>query len=165
MKTMDVLREGIIVGVVGAAALALWFLVVDAAAGQPLHTPAALGAGLFRGERAVEALRMPADATALTVGYTLFHLAVFVAAGLILSAVMNVLEVEPAVVLLAAFGLFVFFEFAYYVFVLVFVVRVLTEISWPVLLIGNAMAAAAMGAVLYRRHPRLHFKLEPKLGS
>ncbi len=165
MKTMNVLREGLLVGVVGAAALALWFLLVDTANGQPLHTPAALGAGLFRGERAIEALTMPTGATGLIVGYTIFHVAVFVAAGVILSGVMHVLETEPAVFLLAFFGLLVFFEFAYYVFVLVFVQRVLTEISWPVLLIGNAVAVASMGFVLWQRHPKLHFKWEPKFGS
>jgi hypothetical protein len=165
MKTMNVLREGLLVGVVGAAALALWFLIVDAANGQPLHTPAALGAGLFRGERAVEALTMPAGAGGLIVGYTSFHVAVFVVAGIILSAIMDVLEAEPAIFLLAFFGLLVFFEFSYYVFVLVFVQRVMQEISWPVLLIGNAIAVAAMGLLLWQRHPKLHFKFEPKLDS
>ena len=58
-----------------------------------------------------------------------------------------------------------FFEFSYYVFVLVFVLRVLQEISWPVLLIGNAIAVAAMGFLLWQSHPRLHFKWEPKFGS
>jgi hypothetical protein len=165
MKTLDLLREGVIIGVVGAAALAVWFLAIDTMNGQPFHTPAALGAGLFRGERAIEALSMPAGAAGLIVGYTIFHVAVFVVAGIILAAVMNVLEAEPAIFLLAFFGLLVFFEFSYYVFVLVFVQRVLSEISWPVLLVGNLLAVVSMGVVMYRRHPRLHFKWEPKLDS
>jgi hypothetical protein len=32
---------------------------------------------------------------------------------------------------------------------------VLQAISWPSILIGNLLAAAAMGLVFWRRHPRL----------
>ena len=44
------IREGLVTGVLGAAAVALWYLVVDAAAGRPFHTPNALGGVLFRGD-------------------------------------------------------------------------------------------------------------------
>ncbi|MBI4541822.1 MAG: hypothetical protein HY705_02195 [Gemmatimonadetes bacterium] len=159
------IREGILTGLVGAAALALWFLIVDVLAGRPFHTPAALGAGLFRGVRAAEAAAMPEGAPALVAGYTVFHALVFVAAGVILSHVVAMVEHEPAIILLAGFALFVFFEFSYFVFALVFVQRVLAEISWPALLVGNAVAAFSMGGFLYSRHPRLHFKLQLKLDA
>ena len=162
---MKLLREGFLVGLVGAFALALWFLFIDLLAGHPFHTPAALGAGLFGGARGVGAGAMPANAAMLVVGYTLFHGFVFVAAGIVLAHVVAMLEQEPAIFLVAFFALFVFFEFAYFVYALAFVQRVLEQVSFPALLAGNVLAGGAMGGWLYRRHPRLHFKWELKLGA
>jgi hypothetical protein len=160
---MKPIREGILTGLVGAAALAVWFLIVDLASGRPLHTPAALGSGLFQGVRAVESL--PEHAAALILGYTLVHGAVFIVAGLLLSHVVAMLEQEPAVFLVAFFALFVFFEFSYFVYAIAFVQRVLEEVSFPALLAGNLIAALAMGGFLYHRHPRLHVRWELKLNA
>ena len=49
--TTDVSRlyqEGMIAGLVGAAIVALWFLILDAFNGRPLYTPTVLGTALFR---------------------------------------------------------------------------------------------------------------------
>lgn len=159
------IREGVYCGIVGAAALALWFLIVDVTAGQPFRTPAALGAGLFRGVHAAQAATTQGGTVGLILGYTVFHVLVFVVAGIILSHVVQMLEREPAVFLVAFFALFVFFEFSYLVFALAFVQRVLQDLSWPALLAGNAVAALSMGGFLYQRHPRLHFKFELKLNA
>lgn len=159
------IREGIFCGIVGAAALALWFLIVDIVAGHPLRTPAALGAGLFRGLRAADAATTPGGTAAMILGYTVFHLLVFMVAGIILAHVVEMLEREPAVFLIAFFALFVFYEFSYLVFALAFVQRVLQDLSWPALLVGNGVAALSMGAFLYQRHPKLHFKFELKLNA
>src|SRR5260370_34011477 len=51
MHLRQVLREGFIAGLIGAAAGALWFLVVDLIAGRPLFTPAMLGSAVFWGVR------------------------------------------------------------------------------------------------------------------
>jgi len=50
LRDLPYLRYGIPTGLVGAAVVAVFFLVVDLVAGQPLATPSALGATLFRGE-------------------------------------------------------------------------------------------------------------------
>jgi len=55
-----VLYEGILVGLAGAAAVAVWFLLLDLVAGAPLRTPALLGEVLFDGLR---------DRAALSDGY------------------------------------------------------------------------------------------------
>ena len=162
---MKLLREGFLVGLVGAFALALWFLAVDAMAGRALHTPAALGAALFRGPDAALAAATGAGQVTLVLGYTLFHGLVFTAAGIILAHVVTMLEQEPAVLLVAFFAVFVFFEFAYFVFAVAFVQRVIEEISFPVLIAGNVLAAGAMGGMLYWRHPRLHATWQLKLDS
>jgi hypothetical protein len=158
-------REGILCGIVGASSLALWFLIVDGIAGHPLRTPAALGAGLFRGLRAAEAATLPGGTVGMVLGYTVFHVLVFAVAGIVLAHVVEMLEREPAVFLIAFFALFVFYEFSYLVFALAFVQRVLQDVSWPALLVGNGVSALSMGIFLYRRHPKLHFKFELKLDA
>lgn len=160
---MKPLREGILVGLVGALALALWFLLVDVLAGHPLHTPNALGIALFSGRHVPQGLGSGFWGPVL--GYTIVHGAVFIAAGILVAHVTTMLEAEPAIFLVAFFALFVFFEFTYFVYAVVFVQRVLNDVSLPALIAGNVVAAGAMGGFLYRRHPRLHFKLELKLNA
>src|SRR5262249_53408774 len=68
------LREGIIAGIIGAAIVAVWFLIYDAARGRPFRTPALLGAATFQG------VQNPVDvpiATHLVVQYTVLHGVVF----------------------------------------------------------------------------------------
>src|SRR2546428_12726625 len=40
-------QEGLIAGLIGAATVALWFLIIDSIQGRPLYTPTVLGAALF----------------------------------------------------------------------------------------------------------------------
>ena len=47
MESHSPMREGGIAGIIGAASVALWFLIVDSIAGRPLFTPAILGASVF----------------------------------------------------------------------------------------------------------------------
>src|SRR5262245_60909197 len=72
-------REGIFVGLVGAATVALWFLIYDTATGAPLRTPALLGAALFQGLREPMDLQVTAGPV---LAYTAVHVAVFIVFGL-----------------------------------------------------------------------------------
>ena len=45
-------REGLVTGLLGASVVAVWYFLVDSAAGQPFHTPNVLGKILFRGRSA-----------------------------------------------------------------------------------------------------------------
>src|SRR6266540_3797316 len=67
------LRDGIIAGLIGAAIVAVWFLIYDAARGYPFRTPALLRA-------AVQGMRDP-GAVIVTPGlvaqYTVLHGAIF----------------------------------------------------------------------------------------
>ena len=103
------LREGVIAGVLGATAVAIWFLILDTVAGRPFHTPLMLGSAMatFFGSPGT------GSAIPLVLGYTLVHYAAFVVVGLIVSAVVNGAEGEPS--LLIGFAiLFVAFEVAWY---------------------------------------------------
>ena len=43
----NVYREGIVAGILGAATIALWFLILDIFSGRPFYTPSLLGSALF----------------------------------------------------------------------------------------------------------------------
>src|SRR5256885_8979490 len=45
---MALAQEGLIAGLVGAATIAVWFLLLDSLSGRPLYTPTVLGTALFR---------------------------------------------------------------------------------------------------------------------
>src|SRR3954471_16249644 len=47
MESHSPTREGTLAGIIGAASVALWFLIVDSIAGRPFFTPAILGASVF----------------------------------------------------------------------------------------------------------------------
>jgi hypothetical protein len=149
-----VAREGIVGGVLGAAALAIWFFLTDTLAGQPFHTPALLGARILLGPATPEELP-PSSVAGAIAGYTLIHGIAFVAAGMMIANAMALFERTPPLLIPGFFFLVVFFEFVYYTYVLAFVEPVLGDVSWTAVLIGNLLAAASMIGYFWRRHPDL----------
>ena len=145
------LREGVTAGVLGATAVAIWFLILDAAAGRPFYTPQMLGSSMatFFGAPGT------GNAIPLVLGYTLVHFAAFIIVGLIVSAIVNGAESEPS--LLIGFAiLFVAFEVAWYGWS-----AILSRsdrfgnLAWYAVLVGNLVAAGSMGLYLWRAHPTL----------
>jgi len=70
MDLNRILREGFIAGCIGAAAVAIWFLVVDAINGQALFTPAMLGSAVFWGAHDSASVVIE---PARIFGYTMIH--------------------------------------------------------------------------------------------
>ena len=145
------LREGVIAGVLGAAAVAVWFLIIDTVSGRPFNTPLMLGASL--------ATFFGADGTGhpipLVLGYTLVHFAAFILVGLLVSAVVNKGESEPSV-LIGFVGLFIVFEVAWYGWAAILSRSPrFGNLAWSSVLVGNLVAALAMGVYLWRAHPTL----------
>ncbi len=142
-------REGLLVGLTGAASVMLWFLIFDLLRGEPLRTPAAIGSALFLGAANVQQI----DVTVVTVGgYLTLHVAVFTLAGLIASAlVRQATDGRPFV--LGGIVTFVALE-AVFLGILAVVAEFLLEaLSWWVVAGSNALATLAMGALLWRWHP------------
>lgn len=59
--------EGIIAGLIGAAILALWFLMIDTLHGRPLYTPSMLGSAIFRSNHAPSELKDLAVSIEMTI--------------------------------------------------------------------------------------------------
>jgi hypothetical protein len=151
--TARLYQEGMIAGVIGAIAVAVWFLLLDTAAGRPLYTPTVLGTAIFR--RSALASPETLSVSLEMVGmFTWVHMLVFAALGGIASRLLGMVERNPS----WGFGLLLFavvFEFGFLAAALVFATPVLRLIPWPSVLVANLLAAAAMSAYFWWRHPRL----------
>jgi hypothetical protein len=149
------LRHGFTAGIIGALAVAVWFLVVDSLFREPLYTPAALGTLLLRGGGG------PADISVMwgpVVGYTVLHFAFFILAGVILDGLTGQIQRFPPL----AFGLvilFVVFETLFVVMTAVLGSWLLDELDWWSILLGNLVAAVAMGLYVWKVHPALPHSL------
>src|SRR5437899_10338520 len=111
MQLTRILREGFIAGLLGAAALALWFLVVDVIAGRPFFTPAMLGSAVFWG------VHDPAQvviAFSRVLPYTMIHVCAFIIVGTVAAALADAVDVAPPTLypILVSFSVF---RFRFYV--------------------------------------------------
>ncbi len=148
-----VLREGIIAGIIGATCVAVWFFFIDLLGGHALFTPTTLG-------RALVTVVHPAplgEAPILYVAsYTVFHYVAFAFVGIAAAATVAWASEEPAVLLGFAM-LFAAFEVGFYGFVaLLQHASPLGALAWYQVMIGNIIAALAMGTYIWRAHPKLH---------
>lgn len=146
-----VLREGLVSGLLGAAVVALWFLVLDGFVRQPLFTPGALGSLLFHGAASPEQVRVT---TATIWGYTVVHVAAFLLFGMVVSALVAQADRVPSFIF-AVVLLGVVFELFFVGLVASLGTWVLEEFAWWSILGGNLLAALTMGWYLWRRHPDL----------
>jgi hypothetical protein len=121
-----VAREGFVAGALGAAAVAVWFLLYDTAAGAPLRTPALLGAAVLEGLRDPAALTMSLP---LILKYTLVHVAAFLVFGWLAAGLLALGDRAPQP--LSAFVmLFVCFEVFFVGMIAVLAQWLLEALAW-----------------------------------
>jgi len=139
------LREGIVAGLIGAAIIAVWFLIYDAARGRPFRTPALLGAATFEGVR--DPALVP-TAAHLVLPYTVLHGVVFAMIGVLIAYLIFSAQRQPSR-LLAMFIALMCFEVFFLAIVTWLAHPVLNELGWWAILLGNALAAAGMLIYLF----------------
>ena len=152
-RTVSLYQEGMIAGLLGAATIALWFLIVDTLNGRPLYTPTVLGTALFRRGAAVQLADVLPDFEMVWM-FTWVHGLAFAAIGGVAARLLGLAERHPS----AGFGillLFVVFEFGFIAAAMLFVEPVLHALAWPAVLVANMLAAAVMGGYFWLRHPSL----------
>ena len=146
-----ILREGVVAGLLGAVVVALWFLIFDAIAGRVFFTPGALGSALLYGANTIGDVRVATGTVAL---YTIIHVAAFIIVGIIAAAFVMGAERQPPLLL----GLILFFvvnEVLFIGIVAIFASWILGTLGWWNILVGNLLAALAIGAYLWGEHPVL----------
>lgn len=153
-------RDGLVVGLIGYASVALFYSGFDVlAARDPLYTVDLLGKAVFRGLRdpGVLLFPLPLDGTAIFL-YNAFHLVMAVVIGLIVTALATDAERHPGrtkLVLLTLIAGFV---------VTIAIVGTLTAPMRPVLpwwsiVVANALAVIVAGLYLVRQRPLLWHRL------
>ena len=143
-----VLREGVVAGLIGAAAVALWFLAIDAIQGEPLRTPKLLGAAMLRQTGTLPAV----------LGYTVVHGLAFVVVGIVGAALIAGAERQP----LFVFALVIFFtafEVFFFGAVVILAKWVLDALAGWTVFVGNLLAAAGMLGYFFAGHRGLARRL------
>jgi hypothetical protein len=150
--------EGIVAGVIGAAAIALWFLIIDLIGGRPFYTPNVLGTALFLHGVGLDQPDILPISFEMVVFYTWVHGLAFCVLGGLAAMLITLAERNLNI----GFGimlLFVVFEFGFLGAAFIFAEPILRALAWPTVLFGNLIAAAAMAIYFWRRHPNL--RIEP----
>jgi hypothetical protein len=146
-----IVRNGLAAGLLGAATVALWFLVFDWARGHPFETPALLAAALLHGASDID---LPAITWSLVVEYSVLHLVAFVVVGIVAAWLIVAAERESGLVV----GLLVFlagFEVFFIALVMFHGPALLAALPWWGVLAGNLLATAVMLTYFFFRHRAL----------
>jgi len=143
--------EGILSGLLGAAAVAIWFFVFDMARGTPFFTPAALGSVVFYGAEGVGQVRIDVPTV---LGYTVLHFAVFGVLGVVVSTALARAGKVPHL-LLGGVILFVAMEALFLGALTIVAEFLLGNLAWWTVAIGNLLAVLVMGGFFAVRHPGL----------
>ncbi|MGH7539131.1 MAG: hypothetical protein ACREMF_10875 [Gemmatimonadales bacterium] len=155
LKAHPLLTRGLVTGLIGAATVMLWFLVLDVIAGNAFRTPAALGSALLFG--ASNVTELPLD-LGIVAAYTIVHLAAFALAGTVFVALAEQIERTPDMLLLIALAAIVLEALVVAVLALAaqWVLGVLGVAS---VLVANLLTVFAMGWHVWRTHPTLRHQL------
>jgi hypothetical protein len=146
---VTLLEDGILTGVIGAAVVALWFLVLDTARGQMFFTPSLLGSVIFFGQSPEQVVSV----NPYTIfAYTGLHGVLFLFAGLVIAQMFALFEHNPqfGIVILM---LFLLFESILFAAAAAIFPNLIGAIGALAVACGNLFAAIAMFAFLIRRHP------------
>lgn len=136
-----ILREGVAAGLIGAAVVAFWFLILDAIHGDPLRTPRFLGTTTLQ----------QADPVGAVLSYTIVHGIAFIVFGIAGAFLLSGAEQRP-VFLFSFVMLFLAFEFFFFAVMLILARWVLDELAGWAVVLGNLLAGAAMLTYYFKKH-------------
>jgi len=153
----EILLDGLFTGMIGALAVALWFLVLDVSAGRPLYTPALLGSVLLHGSAA--AAQNITIEPIVVAAYTAVHFLIFIAIGIGLSYLMNVFERFP-IMFFVLLVLFLSLQVGFFALDLALGAELLGKLRPWTVVVANLLAAAGMALYQWRRHPSVMGKVE-----
>jgi len=151
LKYHPMLADGLVTGAIGAAAIALWFLVIDALAGRPLFTPAALGSAILLGAQSSSEVQM---SVGIVFAYTFIHVLAFFAVGIGVEWGARQLERFPSFWLVALMAVIVL-DVLFVGIVGSLALWVLGAVGLWAVVVGNVLSVSAMGYRVWRERPEL----------
>ncbi len=152
LETAEFLKQGALAGLFGAILLAVWFLYLDVLRGHPLFTPTLLATALT-GRETIDPSQPLQASLPLTLLFTVLHGLVFVTIGTGVAYLVHrfALIRNRTLIILLIFGVLCAGFYAFASNVSAIGPR---AVAVRDALIGNAIAALAMGAYLARHLPR-----------
>jgi hypothetical protein len=146
----DVVLDGLFTGMLGAIAVALWFLLLDSVAGRPFYTPALLGGVLLHGGSSAS---QPVAIVPLAIAaYTAFHFVTFIAFGVLISFLMTLFERFP-IMFFVLLVTFLSLQVAFFGLEVALGAALIGKLQPWTVVIANVLAATAMAFYQWRRHP------------
>jgi hypothetical protein len=147
----EIVGDGVFAGLIGASAVALWFLVVDAALREPLFTPSLVASAVLQG---VPATADHAIELSMVAAFTALHSLAFIAFGVAASWAVDQFRQTPDLPLISI-GLFLALEAGFVTATKLFVPDVAEVIGHGFIVAGNVFAALGMGFYLrdWQCHP------------
>ncbi len=128
----EVIKRGVVSGLVGALTIVFWFLLVDTVRGEPLATPRFVAAALLGG-----------PALAAVPAYTVLHFMSFLVIGFASAWALDALKVVAPTLIGFALGA-VLFDLIFYGSVMATGADVVAEFGWRNVLAGNILAGLAI---------------------
>jgi len=150
-RKRQIIIDGIIAGLLGAAAVALWFLVFDASRGRAFETPALLAAVLLHGASGAD---VPVITWSLVAQYSVLHVIAFALFGIAAAALIAAAEREAGLVI-ALVIFFAGFEVFFIALVMFHGPALMANLSWWSILVANLLASGAMLAHFFFGHQAL----------
>jgi len=154
-RPASVLEDGVLTGILGAAVVAIWFLILDTARGKMFFTPSLLGSVAFLGHSPDQVVAVNPF---IVFAYTGLHGVLFLMAGLVIARMFSLFERNPqfGVVILL---LFLLVETILFSFSVVIFPNLVGSLGALAVASGNLFAAIAMFWFLIRRRPNAMMQL------
>jgi len=150
-----ILEDGVLSGIMGAAAVAVWFLVLDAVRGQPFFTPSLLGNVLFLGKGVQEVTSVSA---VMVFAYTGLHGLLFLGSGILITWMFSQVERNPQFGLVLVL-IFLLFQSVIFGFEVTLVPNLVGALGAWAVVIANLLAAASVFGFLLQRRPGAMIRL------
>lgn len=144
------LREGLLTGVIGGLAVAVWYIAVDLGRGQLGYTPNVLGQVLV-GRDTIPTVHLIPQAVA---EYSLLHFGVFLLLGVILTGLTHMAIRTPEFRMGVWLGLVIAFLF-FLGFLFMLYSATDERFPWWPAVGGGLLGIGSMALYLWRRHPAL----------
>ena len=136
-------------GAIGGSIVALFFLAVDGIMGRPLFTPSLMGSVLFAGTEAAEVTEVSLRMVGL---YSIVHFVSFGLLGSLVAFAMREVELHAKNPFSVILGLFVFFEWAFFITTLVAMPGVMSVLGIAPVALANLLAAGGIALFLTTQH-------------
>jgi hypothetical protein len=142
----EILGDGTMAGVIGASAIALFFLLLDAARREALYTPSVLATAILRG---VPPSQHAGVDLGMVAAYSALHGAAFLAVG-VAGAWATSLRRQSVATPTLAITIFAVLELGFLFTCAVVDPALLSAVGIPAATVGNVLAAAGMAIYLHR---------------